>query len=332
MTRLARTLVVLIGMGVLTGFVVWLVRYQPLGPGGPVGTPLPTDAPAARGWSAAGEAPFARLEMATAAHDGRIWLAGGLAPDGGVVDELWAFDPAAGEWTQGTSLPVAVHHAALASDGDRLYLVGGYVGDTGQPTERVRIFDPVGGAWTDGPSLPQPRAAGALAFDGTRFVYGGGVGPGGVRGEVFVLDGDAWRPAADLARPREHLAAASDGMGRVWFMGGRQGGLDRNVGDVELVEDDAVTLVASITPRGGVAAFFTDAFGACLTGGEAPAGALTIVECVDAGRRVTALPEMTQPRHGHGAGVVDGVAYGLLGGDQPGLDATATVEMLVLAE
>ena len=73
-------------------------------------------------------------------------------------------------------------------------------------------------------------------------------------------------------------------------MGGRQGGLDRNVGDVELVDGDAVTLIVSITPRGGVAAFFTDAYGACLTGGEAPSGALTMVECVDADGRTTCRP------------------------------------------
>lgn len=328
MTPLARILIGLIGLGVLAGIVTWLVRYQPFGPGGPVGTPLPSDAPPAAGWTMADEAPFARLEMATAVHDGRFWLAGGYTPDGGVVDELWAFDPAAGEWTQGPSLPEAVHHSALASDGERLYLVGGYLGATGQPTERVRVLDPATGEWLDGPPLPQPRAAGAIAFDGTRLVYGGGVGPGGVRGEVFVLEGDAWRQLADLARPREHLAAATDGDGRVWFMGGRQGGLDRNVGDVELIDGGAVTLIASITPRGGVAAFFADAYGACLTGGEAPSGALTMVECVDAEGRTTALPTMTQPRHGHGVGVVGGRAYALLGGKIPGLNATDSVEWI----
>ncbi|HET8776929.1 MAG TPA: kelch repeat-containing protein [Candidatus Limnocylindria bacterium] len=331
MTPLARVLTGLVVVALAVAVTVWLARYQPFGPGGPIGTPLPTNAPAARGWADAGEAPFARLEMATAVHDGQFWLAGGFAPDGSVSDALAVFDPTTGEWTDGPSLPEALHHAALASDGERLYLVGGYLGSTGQPTEMVRVLDSAAGEWTEGPSLPQPRAAGALAFDGSRFVYAGGVGPGGVRGEVFALDGEAWQRLGDLARPREHLAAATDGDGRVWFLGGRQGGLDRNVGDVELVTGDAIDLIASVTPRGGVAAFFT-AFGACLTGGEAPTGALSIVECVDADGRVTALPPMTQPRHGHGAGVVDGVAYALLGGDQPGLDATATVETLPLGE
>jgi hypothetical protein len=217
----------------------------------------------------------------------------------------------------------------MASDGVVLYLVGGYLA-SGQPTPDVHVLDPVAGEWAAGPALPEARAAGAIAHDGDRLVYAGGVGPGGVRGEVLALEGETWIELGVLARPREHLAAASDGQGRVWVMGGRQGGLDRNVGDVEVVESSGVELVATVTPRGGVAAFFAPGIGACLTGGEAPSFALTTVECVDASGRVTAFPAMRQARHGHAAGVVNGFAYALLGGDAPGLDATPTIEMLPL--
>lgn len=332
MTPLARALIGLILVGVVVGIVAFVVRYQPFGPGVAVGSPVPSDAPAAAGWMSVGDAPFARLEMATAVHDGRFWLAGGFTPEGGVVDELLMFDPASGEWTDGPALPEAVHHAALASDGTRLYLAGGYSGATGQPTDAVRVLDPANATWTDGPPLPEVRAAGALAYDGARLVYAGGVGPGGVRTEVFALEGDSWAEIGALARPREHLAATSDGTGRVWVLGGRQGGLDRNLGDVELVEGDTIELIATVTPRGGVAAFYAPAFGACLTGGEAPSFAFSLVECVDAGGALTALPDMTQPRHGHGVGVVDGVAYALLGGEVQGLNATATVESLSIGE
>ena len=75
-----------------------------------------------------------------------------------------------------------------------------------------------------------------------------------------------------------------------------------------------------------------DGIGACLTGGEAPSFALAIVECVDTDGRVTAFPEMTQPRHGHGTAVVGSTAYALLGGDLPGLHASATVEALPVGD
>jgi hypothetical protein len=331
MTRRAQLLLAAIGLAVLIGIVAWIVRYQPFGPSDPMGTPLPSTAVAASGWTDAGEAPFARLEMATAVLDGRFWLAGGFNPDGSVADALAIFDPASGDWAEGPTLPSPIHHAAMVSDGAVLYLVGGYLAD-GQPTADVHVLDPVAGEWTAGPALPEARAAGALAHDGDRLVYAGGVGPGGVRGEVFALEGGLWVEIGALARPREHLAAVSDGEGRVWVMGGRQGGLDRNVGDVEVVRASGVELVASLTARGGVAAFFAPGIGACLTGGEAPSFALTTVECVDAGGRVTALPSMLQARHGHGAGVVGGVAYALLGGDVPGLDATPTVEMIQITD
>ena len=80
------------------------------------------------------------------------------------------------------------------------------------------------------------------------------------------------------------------------------------------------------------AAFYVDRIGACLSGGEAPSFAFAIVECVDIDGRVTALPEMTLPRHGHGAAVVGSEAYVLLGGEQPGLNASASVEVLSLAD
>jgi len=270
--------------------------------------------------------------MATAVFDGRIWLAGGLAPDGTVLDAVATFDPARETWSDAPALPVPVHHAAMASDGERLLLVGGYAAPSGAPTADAWFLLPGATAWEPAPLLPEPRAAGAMTFDGARLVYAGGVGPGGVRSDVFVLQGDAWRRIGDLARPREHLAATTDGAGTAWFLGGRQGGLDRNLGDAEIVSGESIELVASLTARGGVAAFFVDGVGACLSGGEAPSFALAIVECVDADGRITAMPEMTQPRHGHGAAVVGTSAYALLGGEQPGLHASSTVEALPLGD
>ena len=327
---LARVLLVLIAVAIGVGMVVWIVRYQPFGPGGAVGSPLPSAHAASAGWRVGPDAPVARLEMATAALDGRIWVAGGFEADGSATDALSIFDPSSGEWTEGPRLPAAVHHAALASDGDVLFLIGGYLGTTGAPTDAVHVFEPGAGAWEPGPPLPEPRAAGAASHDGSRVVYGGGVGPGGVRDDVFVLADGEWTRLGVLTRAREHLAAASDGRGLVWFLGGRQGTLDRNVGDVDLVEGTSIARLDALSPRGGVAAFFATGIGACLTGGEAPSFALTTVECIDADGRITALPEMTQRRHGHGAAVIDGVAYAVLGGEVPGLSVSSTTELLEL--
>lgn len=327
---LARVLLALIAIGIGVAVLGWLIRFQPFGPAGPMGSPLPTEHPATAGWRPGPSAPFARLEMATAAHDGRIWLAGGLQPDGAATDALSIFDPRAGTWTGGPRLPSPRHHASLVSDGARLVLVGGYLGSTNEPTDEVWVLEPDGGTWEPGPPLPEPRGAGAAAYDGRRVIYAGGVGSGTVRADVYALEDGAWTRLGPLERPREHLAATTDGDGRTWLMGGRQGGLDRNLGDVALVEGSAIRVLPAITPRGGVAAFFAPGLGACLTGGETPPFAVATVECVDSEGRTTALPDMGQRRHGHGAAVVDGVVYALLGGDAPGLSASSTMELLSL--
>ena len=283
------------------------------------------------GWERIGDAPFARLEMAVAAHQGRIWLAGGLSPFGEALTDVEVFDPSTGEWTDGPSLPAAVHHAALVSDGQRLLLMGGYIGsDFNRPTDIVLGLADGADTWTEGPPLPDARAAGAAAWDGERVLYAGGVGDG-VRAEVWALSGDAWQPLGTMAAPREHFAAASDLEGATWLLGGRAGGLTSNMATVELVTGSEITMLDQLpTPRGGVAAFFDPGVGACLTGGEAPDRAYTTVECVGTDGAITTLPELLEPHHGHGAAVVDGLAYVLLGGPEPTLSAASTVEVLAL--
>jgi hypothetical protein len=282
-------------------------------------------------WQVLADAPFARLEMAVAAHDGRIWLAGGLSPLGEALTEVEIFDPASGEWSHGPSLPTGVHHASLVSDGERLLLIGGFLG-AGPPTDLVLAMDNPDDGWTEGPRLPEPRSAGAAAFDGTRVVYAGGVAAGGEpMAEVFALAGGAWARLGEMARAREHLAATTDGRGTVWLLGGRVNGLATNLADVELVTVDGIEGIGALpTPRGGVAAFHAAELGACLTGGEAPDRAYTTVECIAGDGTIATLPQLNEPHHGHGAVVVDGVAYVLLGGPQPTLSADSTVESLRL--
>ena len=274
-------------------------------------------------------APAALTEVAVAARDGRIWVAGGLRGDGTASDEVFVFDPTVGSWTAGPRLPVGVHHAALVSSGDGLLLVGGYAGDT--PTAAVRRLGDGAATWVDDLPLPDARAAGAAAFDGSRVVYAGGVGPGGVAADVFARGAQGWTRVGRLPIAREHLAATTDGAGRTFVLGGRVGGLDRNLGTVDLVAGEAVTTLGALpTPRGGVAAFWWPPLGACLAGGESPGGTNPQVECMDGAGVIRVLPDLGIARHGVGAAVVAGTAYVVLGGRQPGLFASDVGEALTL--
>jgi non-specific serine/threonine protein kinase len=209
-------------------------------------------------------------------------------------------------------------------------LLGGYRAD-GQPSAAVRRLDVATQAWAPGPELPEPRAAGAAAPSGGGALYAGGVGPSGVQVEVFRLAAGAWAVAGRLPIGREHVAGAADEIGRVWVLGGRQGGLDTNQSVVDLVEGGTVRTLGQLpTARGGVAAFAWPGLGGCLVGGESPGGTHAEVECIDGNGVVRGLPDLARPRHGLGAAVFDGDAYALLGGEQPGLFVSDAVEVLKL--
>ena len=203
-------------------------------------------------------------------------------------------------------------------------------------TTAVRRLDDGATAWTDGVPLPDARAAGGAAFDGSRIVYAGGVKPGGIASEVFALvDGDTgWERVGRLPTAREHLAVTSDGDGRTFVLGGRVGGLDRNLGLVDLVMgtgNESVRTIGELpTKRGGVGAFWWPSLGACLAGGESPGGTNPEVECMAPDGTLARLPDLGVARHGVGAAVVDGTAYVVLGGRQPGLFTSDITEALPL--
>jgi len=296
-------------------------------------TPLPSSAVGGSWTTIAVTAPVPLLEVAVAERGGRIWVAGGLRADGTASDDVFIFDPAAGTWTNGPKLPQAVHHASMVSTPRGLVLIGGYVGDAlNVATGAVRRLDDGATAWTDDAPLPDERAAGAAAFDGTRVVYAGGVKPGGVANDVFARTGDgAWEAIGRLPVAREHLAATSDGAGHVFVLGGRVGGLDKNLAIVDLVEGTSVKTIGELpTKRGGVAAFWWPSLGACLVGGESPGGSNPQVECMTADGTLASLPDLGVARHGIGASVIDGTAYVLLGGRTPGLSTSDITESIAL--
>jgi hypothetical protein len=116
-------------------------------------------------------------------------------------------------------------------------------------------------------------------------------------------------------------------------VGGRQGGLTSNLARVDVLEGDASEVVGEMpSSRGGVAAFWWPSVGACMLGGEAPDRAFRDVECITPDAAISVQPEMLVPRHGFGAVVIDGTAYAVLGGPDPGLTVSSSTEVLSLPE
>ena len=299
----------------------------------PVTAPVRASHPAGP-WTALAPAPVALTEVAAAPFDGRVWVAGGLDATGRPTDVVARYDPASGTWDGGPSLPVAVHHAALVATDDALFVIGGFTAPYGPgdlaATDAVWRLDAPDGAWEAGPPLPDARGAGAATWDGNRLVFGGGVGPTGVAGEVWALEDGAWRGIGSLSVARQHLAATSDESGTAWFLGGRVVSLAENLGTVDEVDGLGVrTLDVTIDPRSGLGAFWSPS-GACAAGGETPNGTVGTVQCVDDAGALVGLPPLGVPRHGVGTAVLDGVAYAMLGGREPGLYVSDVAEALIL--
>jgi N-acetylneuraminic acid mutarotase len=142
-------------------------------------------------WTRAAPMPTARSELAAAALDGRIYVAGGIA-QWGTTAAFEAYDPATDRWEELPPLPEAVHHLAAAATNDRIYVTGGYTNLLfSEITDRAWAYDPRERIWDRIADLLAPRAAhGMAAIEGKLYVVGG-VGPtlprsgGRLRGRRF---------------------------------------------------------------------------------------------------------------------------------------------------
>ena len=84
------------------------------------------------------------------------------------------------------------------------------------------------------------------------------------------------------------------------------------------------------TSRGGVAAFWWPSLGACMLGGEAPDRAYRDVECITPEGETSVQAQLLVPAPRVRGGGVDGTAYAVLGGPEPGLTVSSTTEVLAL--
>jgi N-acetylneuraminic acid mutarotase len=99
--------------------------------------------------------PQTELNMATAAINGKIYVANGLYCHGqppvcDTVNNLFIYDIAGNSWTSGPPSPLASEYPAGTAIGGKLYMIGGAGSNT-------YLYDPVANSWSSGPSLLIPR-------------------------------------------------------------------------------------------------------------------------------------------------------------------------------
>ena len=189
-------------------------------------------------WRAGPSLYEARAGLAAAAHDGRIYAAGGA----GLVDpraDFEIYDPEVGRWLDRAALPVGLERFAMASLDGRIYVAGGFSAESGaESIARMWSYDPGANVWQGEPDMPGAKSAfSLLAVNGALYAVGGEDGVAG----VFVYDPGTlqWRAAAapDTVNRRGAAAVVLDGA--IWMIGGVRDGVSSaevDIYDVELDE------------------------------------------------------------------------------------------------
>lgn len=208
--------------------------------GDPAGTPIRPVAsveiydPKTGAWTPAASMGSPRFEhTATPLADGRVLMAGGLAPDGDQALRPLAateiYDPAANAFVRGTDLREGRtnHAAARLADGSVL-VVGGAGGVNGDVSlSSAEVFDPRDASWTSVARLRESRtgASATPLVDGRILVAGGESLSRGSRrsltsAEVFDPSTGAWRSAGSMTCPRSEHDAVRLGDGSVLVVAG----------------------------------------------------------------------------------------------------------------
>lgn len=283
--------------------------------------------PAAQ-WRSLPDAPTARLMMAWAVLNGKIWIMGGLR-NGTALQTVESFDPKTGAWETGPPLPIPLHHAAAATYRGEVVILGGASDNIADGSNKV--FALRGGNWVELPPLTHARAAPAAAVVGDKLVAVGGQNAKQLVPQTEVFDGSSWKDAADMPTPREHLAAVSDDT-YVYTVGGRFLSSDKNSAALERFDPQSgqwTKLVGMPTPRGSYGATYID--GRILAvGGEEPTMVLNVVEMYDISEgKWSTLPPMPTPRHAEVVATVGNTVYVIGGANRPTHEGPiATVEAL----
>ena len=178
---------------------------------------------AGKAWVAFSAKPTAVSDVQAAVIGSRIYVPGGRAKSGEVLDVFEAYEPQRDRWVTLAKLPQARSGYALATVEGKLYLFGGWDGKAYR--DEVWQYNPDGDTWVERAKLPTPRAyAAAAAIDGQIYVVGGedGTGPLSVNERYTPSnesDGSPWATAVPLPAKASHIAATASN-GWLFVIGG----------------------------------------------------------------------------------------------------------------
>lgn len=211
----------------------------------------------AAGWSEGQHMPTARAYAGAAILGNNLYVIGGGGTTGPrSMTEI--YDLTHKSWSLGPALPAGLQQFGVAVLNGKIYVAGGHkaadlaAGTEEGETSELWVFDPGVGVWVNRAPMPASRSNFGLLASGSKLYA-----IGGDKAQVFVFDpsADSWSiAAASLPAPR--LSAAYAAMdGRLYVIGGAQGGAATSRVDIYDTAKDSWTAGPALpSARQGLAA------------------------------------------------------------------------------
>ncbi len=212
------------------------------------------EAPQANGqdrWADLAPLPVRRTRFGVATLDQRLYLIGGLTPEG-ASDRTDVYLLEEDRWEVAASRPLALANVGAAAVGGGVLVPGGCDAQ-GVPLATVHHYLPATESWEERAPLPEPLCAYALAVEGGQVYLFGGWDGSRYRAVTYRYDPetDLWSEGAPPVEARGFGAAAALAE-RIFYVGGYDG-MERPTCEVYTPEQDAWELCPSLLqPRGGL--------------------------------------------------------------------------------
>jgi len=180
-------------------------------------------------WAKKADMPTARVDISSAAVNGKIYVIGGSAfNDGPGLSVVEEYNTTTDTWTKKADMPTARVIPSSVTVKGKIYTIGGTKLDkpdyTGLPT--VEVYDPTTDTWTRKADMPTPRwALSASVVNGKIYAIGGCLRAPNVTVttaavEEYNPETDTWTKKADMPTTPRLYHSSSVVNGKIYVIGG----------------------------------------------------------------------------------------------------------------